>query len=78
MNIDLGTGLFSDVSKALATSAFKVRHIPFESLNPNDAEHGFSLDGIEELAESIADVGLEQNLVVEDTGNGIYNILTGR
>lgn len=78
MNINLGTGLFSDVSKALATSTFKVQHIPFEKLNPNNDEHGFSLDGIEELAESIADIGLEQNLVVEDAGNGTYNILTGR
>ncbi len=77
-DIKLGAGLFSEVSKALATSTFKIQHLPFESLNPNNAEHGFSLEGIEELAESIDDVGLEQNLVVEDIGNGIYNILTGR
>lgn len=77
-DIKLGSGLFSEVSKALATSTFKIQHLPFESLNPNNAEHGFSLDGIEELAESIADVGLEQNLVVEDSGSDTYNILTGR
>lgn len=77
-DIKLGTGLFSDVSKALATSTFKVQHIPFENLNPNNDEHGFSLEGIDELAESIADIGLEQNLVVEDAGSGSYNILTGR
>lgn len=77
-DIKLGSGLFSEVSKALATSTFKIQHIPFESLNPNNDEHGFSLDGIEELAESIADVGLEQNLVVEDSGGDTYNILTGR
>ena len=76
--LNLGTGLFSEASKAAALSSYKIQHIPFEKIRPNDEAHGFSLDGIEELAESIADVGLEQNLVVEDAGDGNYNILTGR
>lgn len=78
MNIELGTGLLGSVSRALATSTFKIQHIPFEKLLTMDEEHGFSLDGIEELAASIADIGLEQNLVVEDKGDGTYGILTGR
>lgn len=78
MKYELGTGLFSEASKAVAAGTFRVQHIPIEALRPNDEEHGFSLEGIDELAESIADVGLEQNLVVEDRGDGTYNILTGR
>lgn len=78
MNLRLGEGLLSKTSLAATTGSFRIKHIPFEALKPNDEEHGFSLDGIEELAASIADIGLEQNLVVEDNEDGTYNILTGR
>lgn len=77
-DINLGAGLFSGVSAAMANEKFKVRQIALDALVPNDEAHGFSIDNIDELAKSMDDVGIQQNLVVEDAGNGYYTILTGR
>ena len=78
MKLNLGNGLLNSSSLAAAVGDYNIRYIPYEQLNPIDEQHGYSLNGIEELAESIADVGLEQSLVVEDAGDGTYSILTGR
>ncbi len=77
MRLDLGAGLFSDESKALM-NGIHIQYIPLEKLDTNDSKHGYSLDDIDELAASISDIGLQQNLVVEDNGDGTYSILTGR
>lgn len=77
-DINLGAGLFSGVSAALANEKFKIKQIALDALVPNDEAHGFSIDNIDELAKSMDDVGIQQNLVVEDVGNGYYTILTGR
>jgi len=77
MKFDLGAGLFSDESKALM-NGIHIQYIPLDKLDTNDDKHGYSLDDIDELAASISDIGLQQNLVVEDNGDGSYSILTGR
>ncbi|MBR6797032.1 MAG: ParB N-terminal domain-containing protein [Clostridia bacterium] len=75
---NLGLGLFSEASLKDAVGNYKVEHIHFEKINPNDEQHGYSLENIEELAANISNVGLEQPLVVEKMEDGTYSILTGR
>ncbi len=77
-NFNFGNGLLSNHSIGVAASTYQITYIPYEQLDPQDELHGFSLEGIEELAASIEEVGLEQCLVVEAKSNGRYGILTGR
>lgn len=75
-NLNLGGGLLSDTSKNLATNNFQITYIPIEDIVPNEKNEGFSLDEIQELKLSIAEVGLQQNLVVKVYGEK-YKILSG-
>lgn len=72
----LGGNLLSDLSKAVPKNEFQVRHIPLEDIIPNDKNEKFSMSDIEELKQSIKDVGLQQNLVVMPVGDK-YKLLTG-
>jgi len=69
-------GLLNESGKQLIND-FQIKYIPIEELVPNEKNEGFSLDDIEELQDSIKDIGLEQNLVVMKVEEDKYKILSG-
>lgn len=76
-SLGLGGGLLNEKSKELATNDFKITYISIDDILENEKNDGFSMDEIEDLKTSIEEVGLEQNLVVKDLGNGKYKLLSG-
>ena len=52
-------------------------YIPYEKLRV-DKRNQYSTNGIDELAEAIADVGLQQPLNVAQADDGMYDILGGQ
>lgn len=71
----LGGNLLNEISKAVPQNPFLVKHIPIEEVHENE-KNEFSMAEIEELKQSIREVGLQQNLVVTETQDG-YTLLTG-
>lgn len=74
----IGLGRLTEQSLKAISGKVRIEYIPFELIKPNDEQHGYSLEYIEELAANISSVGLEQPLVVEKMEDGTYYILTGR
>jgi len=52
------------------------KNIHYTKLRPHDKNH-YSLDNIETLADSIEDIGLQQELVIKPSGNEAYSIIIG-
>lgn len=74
----IGDDLLSEASKAMKTAAdFSIVPIALNLIDPNEDNKDMSLDDIPELAQSILDNGLDQNLVVLPQSNGRYKLLTG-
>jgi len=70
-----------DIKSMLNTSSIeqatqRKRRIHYKNLFPHEENH-YSLHYIDELADSIQDVGLLQDLVVKPAGAGIYKIIVG-
>lgn len=63
-------------TESLADSNQTRKKISYEKLVPHKENH-YSIDDIEELADAIEDVGLQQELVVKDNDNGTYTIAIG-
>ncbi|MDL2234953.1 ParB/RepB/Spo0J family partition protein [Christensenellaceae bacterium OttesenSCG-928-L17] len=61
------------------TDERQLHYLPIDEIipNPNQPRKSFDDEGLEELAESIAQVGLIQPLVVRRTENGIYELVAG-
>lgn len=76
-SLGLGSGLLNEKSKELATNEFKITYISINDIIENEKNDGFSMEEIEDLKISILEVGLEQNLVVKELGNGKYKLLSG-
>jgi ParB family chromosome partitioning protein len=75
--VSVGEGLLSDVSAQMkAADDYKVVFIALDDIVPNEQNEGFSMEDIDELALSIREVGLEQNLVVIPF-EGKYKLITG-
>ena len=72
----LGAGLINEKGKAFATEEFKITYLNINQLQPNEKNTGFSMEEIEDLKQSIEEVGLQQNLVVSYNGE-TYKILSG-
>lgn len=53
--------------------------VPLDSVaaNPNQPRHTFDQAGIEELAVSVAELGILQPLLVRDVGGGAYELIAG-
>lgn len=74
----LGSDLLNETSKAMRISQdFNVIPIDINLIDPSEDNEGMSLDDIEELAQSILDNGLDQNLVIIPADNGRYKCLSG-
>lgn len=73
--LDIGAMLEGTVSK-LNTGTMQVREIPLDQLEENP-DNSYAQTGIDELAESIEVVGLQQPLVVVPVEDGRYRILAG-
>lgn len=69
--------MLNENSKQDKEKGFKIYHIDIDEIRPNERNKGISMPGIEELAENIGIVGLEQNLVVSPKKDGMYNLQTG-
>lgn len=68
---------FSDMFNNVTKKALsRVIYIDIDDLIPND-NNPYSIEEIEELSNSILELGLLQNLVVEETKNNKYIIISG-
>ncbi len=76
-SLGLGEGLLSDVSKKVAEASEDPVRISIDLIDENELNEGMSMDEIEELAASIKDVGLQQNLVVIRKADGRYRLAAG-
>lgn len=74
---NLGAGLLNETTKQLAQRDLDIVYIPYEKLRV-DKRNQYSTNGIDELAEAIADVGLQQPLNVAQADDGMYDILGGQ
>ena len=73
-----GEGLMSEVSrKANVSDRSAIQQIPYDQLVENKLNEEMSMGNIAELKDSIADVGLQQPLVVTKDGENRYRILSG-
>lgn len=71
----LGGQLLSEASRAVPKNPFIIKHLPIDEIHENE-HNEFSMEEIEDLKQSIQDVGLQQNLVVVPDETG-YTLLTG-
>lgn len=78
--LGLGAGLLNDKSKdLLLRNTLEITYIDYNDLEIDvDNQYSVDEDSIDELADSIKDVGLQQNLTVMDAGNGKFSILAGQ
>lgn len=77
-NLGLGTGLLNEASQAMKTSKeFNIIPIDINNIDPSEDNNGMSLNDIDELAQSILENGMDQNLVVIQKPDGHYKLLTG-
>lgn len=77
-NLGLGNGLLNEVSQAMkASKEFNVIPIDINLIDPSEDNNGMSLDEIDELAQSILENGMDQNLVVIPKADGRYKLMTG-
>lgn len=77
-NLGLGEGLLNETSKAMKTSKeFNIIPIDINLIDPSEDNNGMSLDDIDELAQSILENGMDQNLVVIPKADGHYKLMTG-
>lgn len=77
-NLGLGEGLLNETSKAMKTSKeFNIIPIDVNLIDPSEDNNGMSLDDIDELAQSILENGMDQNLVVIPKADGHYKLMTG-
>lgn len=77
-NLGIGADLLNEASKAMRVAQdFNVIPVDINLIDPSEDNEGMSLDDIEELAQSILENGLDQNLVVIQTANGRYKCLSG-
>lgn len=77
-NLGIGSQMLNEASKAMQTSQnFNVIPIELNLIDPSEDNEGMSLDDIDELAQSILDNGLDQNLVVVRATNGRFTLLSG-
>lgn len=77
-NLGLGSGLLNEASQAMKTSKeFNVIPLDINLIDPSEDNNGMSLDDIDELAQSILENGMDQNLVVLQKPDGRYKLLTG-
>lgn len=75
---NLGAGLLNEASQAMKISKeFNVIPVELDLIDPSEDNEGMSLDDIDELAQSILDNGLDQNLVVIPTEDNRYKLLSG-
>ena len=74
--LDIGAMLEGTVSKVSNLDTMQVREIPLSQLEENP-DNAYAQTGIDELAESIEVVGLQQPLVVVPAEGGRYRILAG-
>lgn len=73
-----GEGLMNEVSrKANVSDKSAIQQLPYEQLIENKLNEEMSMSDIEALKDSIADVGLQQPLVVTRDGADRYRILSG-
>ncbi len=56
--------------------AFKIEHIPLDSIQPSP-KNNYSVDDVAELKASIELMGLQQNLVVRIKDDGMYELISG-
>lgn len=73
--LGIGNGLLNEMSQNLK-EGFEVTLIPIDKIYENENNH-YSIEDIDELAESIKEVGLKQNLDVIKSSNGNYKLLSG-
>lgn len=73
--LGIGNGLLNEMSQNLK-EGFEVTLIPIDKIYENENNH-YSIEDIDELAESIKEVGLKQNLDVIKGSNGNYKLLSG-
>ena len=69
--------LLNEESQEATKNNFKIVHIDIDEIQPNERNKNISMPGIEDLADNIGIVGLEQNLVVAPKKDGKYALLTG-
>ncbi len=73
--IGLGNGMLNKKSQELK-EGLEIINIPISKIKENE-KNTYSIDGIEELVDSIRAVGLKQNLDVMKLPDGTYKVLTG-
>lgn len=73
--LGVGGGLLNQVSQELK-EGFEIEYLRLDDLTPNE-QNKYSMENIEDLAESILTAGLKQNLDVIRMNNGKCKIVTG-
>lgn len=74
-SLGIGNGMLSELSKQLK-QGFEIINIDIDLIVENE-NNNYSLDGIDELVDSIRTVGLKQNLDVMKLADGKFKLLTG-
>ena len=72
-----GEGLLNEISKMQKVNEMQIIYILPDQIDKAEENEGISIDRIEELADSIADVGLINALVLRQKEEGRYRIVAG-
>ncbi|MBO1684266.1 ParB/RepB/Spo0J family partition protein [[Clostridium] scindens] len=72
-----GEGLLNEISKMQKVNEMQIIYILPDQIDKAEENEGISIDRIEELADSIADVGLINALVLRQKEDGRYRIVAG-
>ena len=72
-----GEGLLNEISKMQKVNEMQIIYILPDEIDKAEENEGISIDRIEELADSIADVGLINALVLRQKEDGRYRIVAG-
>ena len=72
-----GSGLLNEASKLKKAKEMKLIYVLPDQILRSERNKGISISAIQELAESIADVGLLNPIIVKQRDDGIYELVAG-
>ena len=72
-----GDGLLNEISKLQRSNEMEMIYVLSDQIDKAEENEGISIDNIEELADSIADVGLVNAIVLRQKEDGRYRIVAG-
>ena len=72
-----GDGLLNEISKLQRSNEMEMIYVLSDQIDKAEENEGISIDNIEELADSIANVGLVNAIVLRQKEDGRYRIVAG-